>query len=248
MPPEIQDATSKEALIVGASSGIGEALARVLDKNGYRLTLAARSTQRLQALQQSLSRNSQISTVDLTRPAQAMEQLTDLMKSMEKVDLVVITAGVAVLNRNLDWEAERQTVAVNVDGFVAATNAAFHAFCSQGSGHLAAVSSVAAIRGSGRAPAYNASKAFVSNYLEGLRFKARMMRLPLFVTDIRPGFVATPMLQGAHLPWVATAETAAVQIFRALVKKRKTVYVTARWRLVAWLLKLAPEALCTRFG
>jgi short-subunit dehydrogenase len=226
MPTEMQDPTAKTALIIGASSGIGEALARVLDQSGYRLALAARRTERLQALQQTLKQPSKIGTVDLTRAAQAMERLTDLIKSTGKVDLAVITAGVALFNRELDWEMERQTVAVNVEGFVAAANTLFLCFCQQGRGHLAAVSSVAAIRGSGRAPAYNASKAFVSNYLEGLRLKARMMHLPIFVTDIRPGFVATAMLHGAGLPWVATPETAAGQIYRAIARNRKTAYIT----------------------
>jgi len=104
-------------------------------------------------------------------------------------------------------------------------------------------SSIAAIRGGGDAPAYNASKAFVSNYLEGLRQMAAKMKLPLTVTDIKPGFVDTVMAQGEGLFWVAPAEKAAKQILEAVEKKKDHAYVTKRWRLVAWVLKLLPGRL-----
>ena len=115
------------------------------------------------------------------------------------------------------------------------------------SGHIVGISSVAAIRGSGNEPAYNASKAFQSNYLQGLRQKFHKLKLPVAVTDVQPGFVDTAMAQGEGLFWVAPPEKAAQQIFNSIRKRRKHVYVTRRWRLIAWLLKILPDSLYDRF-
>ena len=102
------------------------------------------------------------------------------------------------------------------------------------------ISSVAGLRGDYLAPSYAASKAYQINYLEGLRIKAAKTKLPIFITDIRPGFVNTAMAKGDGLFWVAPVEKAATQIFQAVVKKRNIVYVTKRWKLMAYLLKLLP--------
>jgi len=82
---------------------------------------------------------------------------------------------------------------------------------------------------------------FVCNYLEGLRHIAIKSRKPIFVTDVQPGFVKTPMSRGNNLFWISTVEKAASQIYDAIVKKKKHAYITKRWRLVAWLLKIVPD-------
>jgi short-subunit dehydrogenase len=111
---------------------------------------------------------------------------------------------------------------------------------------LVAISSVAALIGSRQAPAYSASKAFVSNYLEGLRGVMRNLRLPITITDIRAGFVDTVMAQGSGIFWMASREKAARQIYHAITKKRAHIYVTRRWRLIAWLFKIIPHSLLLR--
>jgi short-subunit dehydrogenase len=115
---------------------------------------------------------------------------------------------------------------------------------ARGSGHLVGISSVAAVRGIGGAPAYAASKAFVSNYLQGVRYHLKKLKLPIVVTDVQPGFVDTRMAGGRF--WMASSETAARQIAAAIRKRRQHVYVTRRWRLVAWLMKVVPDALYAR--
>ena len=92
-------------------------------------------------------------------------------------------------------------------------------------------------------PAYNASKAFMSNYLEGLRVRARTAGLPILVSDIRPGFVDTAMAQGKGLFWVASPQKAASQIYKAIHCQAKHAYVTKRWSVIAWLLKVLPAFL-----
>jgi short-subunit dehydrogenase len=86
---------------------------------------------------------------------------------------------------------------------------------AKGSGHLVGISSIAALRGDRESPAYNASKAFESNYLKELRQKVRNSRLSIIITDVKPGFVDTAMAKGDGIFWAAPVEKAAVQIYNA---------------------------------
>jgi len=157
------------------------------------------------------------------------------------------SSGTGFLNEELDWEKERDTLAVNVTGFARAAVFFMTQFARQGGGHLAGISSIAALRGSGTAPAYAASKAFVSNYLEGMRLWAARSGARITVTDIMPGFVDTDMAKGEGLFWVASPEEAARQILRAVKKGKRLVYITRRWALVAWALRRLPEWALRRF-
>jgi len=234
------------AIIVGASSGIGAALARELAAHGYTLGLVARREDWLRQLQAGLNVESYIKRIDVADPASAIPLLAQLVSEMGDVELFVLNAGVGFLNRELEWGPERETIEVNVLGFSAALNVAFATLKARGSGHIVGISSIAALRGSRHAPAYGASKAFMSNYLEGIRHRCRRQGLDITVTDIQPGFVRTAMAQGDRLFWMASAEKAARQIYGAIAAKRPHAYVTRRWRLVAWLLKGLPRALYER--
>lgn len=230
------------AIIIGASSGIGAALARSLSKRGYRVGLAARRVELLEQVRAQLPNPAFIQAIDTSRPEQAMPALRALVAAVGDVELYVISSGLGFLNPQLAWPEERQTIEVNVLGFAAMVNAAVHALEERGSGHLVGISSIAAIRGGRAAPAYNASKAFVSNYLEGIRQRCHRSGLPITVTDIQPGFVATALAQSSRLFWVASVEQAAEQIFAAIRRRKRHAYVTRRWRLVAWLLRGLPAA------
>jgi short-subunit dehydrogenase len=234
------------AIIVGASSGIGAALARQLSADGYKVGLVARRLELLRELQAHLPNPSFVRQLDVARPEEGMVVLRELIAEMGDVELFVINAGVGALNPSLDWQPERQTIDVNVTGFAAMANVALHALEARGSGHLVGISSIAALRGSRYAPAYAASKAFVSNYLEGLRQRCRHKGLPIAVTDIQPGFVDTPMAQSPTLFWMASADEAARQIRAAIRSRRRHAYITRRWRLIAWLLKCLPAAIYER--
>ncbi len=229
----------KKAIIIGASSGIGLELARVMSREGYSVGVAGRRLELLEGLQKELPGRSYIKRIDVTHPS-AMDQLKELITEMDGADVVVISSGTGFINPILEWAKEKETIDVNVSGFAAMANVSFEYFRGRGSGQIVGLSSVAAIRGGAGAPAYNASKAFVSNYLEGLRQKAVKLKLSLTVTDIQSGFVDTAMAQGEGLFWVAPAEKAARQIFSAIEGKKSHAYVTKRWRLIACLLKLLP--------
>ncbi|WP_255167428.1 SDR family NAD(P)-dependent oxidoreductase [Natrononativus amylolyticus] len=232
------------AIVVGASSGIGEAVARALADEGYAVGLTARRVERLREIAVDLPTDAYVAAMDVAVTQRARETFDDLCETMDSVDLVVISAGVGPANRDLEWGPERETIAVNVCGFAAISTAALAHFERRGSGHLVGISSVASVFGNGVAPAYNASKAFVSTYLEGLRYRQAGRESEIAITTVEPGYVDTDLAAGEF--WMCSPETAAEQIVRAIDARREHVYVTRRWRLVAWLLALLPERVLRR--
>lgn len=230
----------KRAIVIGASSGIGRALVKVLSEHDYEIGLAGRRTDLMEALCREIRTRTYMASLDLTRPQEARRRLQDLIDEMGGVDLIVVNSGVG--HSNPDWEEEYGILAVNVIGFAAVANLAMSYFSQRGSGHLVGISSISALRG--LTAAYSGSKAFVATYLEGLRLKASRLGLDVHVTDVKPGWVDTAMTAGGRgMFWIASADEAAHQIYDAIRKKRRHVYVTRRWRLMAWLLKSIPYPL-----
>lgn len=227
----------RKAIVIGATSGIGKALACVLVSDNYIVGVTGRRRELLTELKDIFQDRVYIKELDVAN-ANARDALQALIKKMEDVDIIIISAGTGELG--LNWETEKETIATNVLGFTAMANVAFHYFSSKGSGHIVGISSVGAIRGGGGA-AYNASKAFVGNYLQGLRVHAYKKGKNITITDIQPGFVDTDMAKGTGLFWVATPEKAATQIYSAIRRKKKHAYITRRWRLIAVLLKILPD-------
>ena len=236
----------KKILIVGATSGIGKELAKIYSRQGWEVAIAGRRTELLDKLSEELPAKTYRLTLDVAKTEETKRSIEKLFDDIQGVDLVVINAGIGHLNDALNWEKEKETIETNVLGFAVVANAAMRHFLKKGTGHLVGISSIACLRGSHIAPAYNASKAFVSNYLEGLRVKVAKKNLPITVSDIRPGLVDTEMAKGEGLFWLAPPEKAANQIFQAIEKKREIAYVTKRWALIALLLKLMPNFLFKR--
>jgi short-subunit dehydrogenase len=118
----------KNAIVVGASSGIGLELARILAADGYGVGLVARRRELLEKLAQELSTPVWTKTVDVAQTDEAMSRLRELIAEMKDVELFVISAGTGALNPELEWEPERATIAVNVAGFAAAANVAVEHF------------------------------------------------------------------------------------------------------------------------
>ena len=235
----------KKAIIVGATSGIGNALAKILVENDYMIGITGRRKTELQKLKKLNPKNFSISAFDCTRENNS-EKLEDLVAQLDGLDLLVLSAGTGDLNENLEYEIEHATNQLNVIAFTEVVDWAFNYFEKQGKGHLVAISSIGGLRGSRMAPAYNASKAYQINYLEGLRQKAKHSKKQIYVTDVRPGFVDTDMAKGEGQFWVATKGKAAKQIY-GLIKRKKTVgYVTKRWRLISLLLKTVPNGIYKR--
>lgn len=233
----------KKAIVVGATSGIGKELARLLAKNGYLVGVTGRRKALLVALKQENPEAYFTKTFDVTDTTLSILELTELVAELGGLDLLVISSGTGELNDNLDFEPEKRTIDTNVVGFTVVADWAFNYFKSQKFGHLAAITSIAGIRGMRQSPSYGSTKAYQINYLQALRQKAGFLELPITITDIRPGFVDTDMAKGEGLFWVASPERAAKQMCRALLKKKRVVYVTRRWALVVWLIRRIPNYL-----
>jgi short-subunit dehydrogenase len=230
-----------KAVVIGATSGIGKELAKVLSQNGFTLGITGRRSDLLFELKEELRTETYIKRIDISQPDNAMKLLAELITEMAGVDVIIISSGVCFDNQELDWNKEKATLDVNVSGFAAMANVAFNYFCKQGTGHIVGISSIRSHRGGWSAPAYNASKAFISNYLEGLRIKSNKMSINIHITDIKPGFVNTPMIKNRKNRFlVISVEKAANQIFNAIKNKKKSAYVTKQWALIAFLLKIMP--------
>ena len=240
--------SGRTAVIIGASSGIGEALAHQLNREGWRLGLLARRLDRLEALRQTLAPDTVVRRIDVTHD-DAAAILDEVLDELGGVDLIIISAGAGHNNRDLNVELDVDTVTVNVLGFMKTAQVAVRHFLRRGRGHLVGISSIAALRGNGAGAAYAASKAFQSVYLDGLRDLARQSGLPIVVTEVQPGFVDTAMMKPerpyrrvARWLLVSSPAVAAQQIMRAIRKRAKHAYITRRYALVASLLKLLPRA------
>jgi len=165
---------------------------------------------------------------------------SELVDQIGGLDLLIISAGIGEENKELNFHIENNVIKTNIQGFTCLADWGMSYFKAKGHGHMVNISSVAGIRGNGLAPSYNATKAYQINYLEGLRLNAYRSAKNIFVLDVRPGFVDTAMAKGDGLFWVAPVEKAAQQIFKAIKRKKRIVYITKRWRLIGFILKLLP--------
>jgi short-subunit dehydrogenase len=231
----------KKAIIIGASSGIGKELARILVGEGYKVGITGRRRDLLESLKSENTDSYFIKTFDIKDTKVAEAKLEELCTELGDLDLLILSAGTGELNDTLDFDIERRTIETNVIGWTFITDWAFKYFEKQKRGHLIAISSIAGLRGSRQSPSYNATKAYQLNYLEGLRQKVTKLKEQIFITDIRPGLVDTAMAKGEGLFWVMPVEKTARQIYKAIKKKKKIAYVTKRWKVIAAITERIPR-------
>ena len=230
------------AIVVGATSGIGRELARLLAAAGCRVGVTGRRAELLETLLAENPERYETATFDAAA-SDASQQLEGLWNRLGRVKLVVICAGTGAINPGMDEAPELHTAALNVAGFTRITGYVYKRLAAQGGGHLAAITSVMGLRGADLAPAYAASKAYQINYLEGLRKRSEKNGESVVVTDLRPGSVDTAMMQGEGHFWIATAEEAARCALRAIRRRKATQYITPRWRTIGILLRSLPRSL-----
>jgi len=233
----------KKAIVIGATSGIGKGLATALANNDYKVAITGRRTELLEELQLQNPEKFITKSFDVKEVNAIPQYLDELVNELGGLDLLVLSSGTGDINNTLDFDIEKSTIETNVLGFTCIIDWMFNFFQKQKSGHIVAITSIAGLRGGRQAPAYNATKAYQISYLEALRQKTNNLKIPIIVTDIRPGFVDTAMAKGEGKFWVATVEKVTQQIMQAIIKKKKIIYVTKRWRLIAVLFKLMPASL-----
>ena len=186
-------AAMKRAIVIGASSGIGRQVAQLLIQDGWHVGMAARRIDILKKLQQIAPDRVYIKQIDVNQPT-ASAQLLELISELGGLNLYFHAAGIGYQNRDLDEDKELRTVETNALGFARMVGAAFRYFGSHAGGHIAVVSSIAGTKGLGPAPAYSATKALQNTYLQALEQLSHQRHLHIRFTDIRPGFVDTPLL------------------------------------------------------
>lgn len=231
--------TEKTAILVGASSMLSKEIAKQLSTAGMKLVLLAQAPQSLDDLLPSLLENTLVVPFDITDDTQIQQQLAQVWQQVGGADLVLVNTGLNSYSPDLPWQLEEEIIEVNVTGFAAVCNACFRLFREQGYGQLAAINSIAGLRG-GPSVAFHASKAFAINYLEGLSMHAQRLKLPIDITDIQLGLLDKAAMQQSRI-WLSPVDEVAKQVVSALLRRKRRVVVTKRWRTVAWLTKLLPE-------
>lgn len=237
----------KRIIIIGASSGIGKEMALFYAAKGNLVGITGRRADLLQELKEFYPSNFYPSCFDVTGNDNRIH-LQKLIDQMGGLDLLIYNAGFGDPSETLMEETEIATTKTNVNGFVEIAAFAFNYFVEQGCGQIALTSSIAALRGNSWTPAYSASKAFMSNYAEGLNMKAGKLKKEIVVTDLKPGFIKTKMAKGHGQFWVASPQKAARQILSAIKNKKRVAYITRRWWLIAQIMKILPYAVYKRIA
>lgn len=237
---------NKTAIIVGASSGTGKEVAKLLLADGWNLGIAARREEPLQELKSLAPECVEVMTIDVTKP-DAAERLQSLIQRLGSIDLYFHASGIGKQNRTLEEDIELNTMETNAVGFTRMIGAAYRYFAAKGEGHIAAITSIAGTKGLGPAPAYSATKAMQATYIQSLEQQARQRGLKIRFTDIRPGFVDTALLNdGFPYPMLMRPEKVARDIVRSVYRHRHVRVIDWRYRILTFFWRLIPRWLWRR--
>ena len=237
---------NKTAIIVGASSGIGLEVAKLLLADGWHLGIAARRKEPLSELKAKAPERVEVMTIDVTKP-DAGERLQSLIQRLGRLDLYFHASGIGKQNRTLEEDIELSIMETNAIGFTRMIGTAYRYFAERGEGHIAAITSIAGTKGLGPAPAYSATKALQATYMQALEQQARQRGLDICFTDIRPGFVDTALLNDSFpYPMLMRPETVARDIVRSVYRHRHVRVIDCRYRILTFFWRLIPRWLWRR--
>lgn len=232
----------KKAIVVGASSGIGMEVAKILIEQGWTVGVAARRVELLQNIGAAA-----VEHIDVTTD-EATDALQRLIEKLGGMDLFFYASGIGKQNRELKEDIELSTVMTNGMGFMRMIGEAYRYFAAQEYGHIAAITSIAGTKGLGPAPSYSATKAMQNVYLQALEQQARSRGLDIKFTDVRPGFVDTPLLNGNfHYPMMLRPESAAKEIVYAINKRKHIRVIDWKYRILTAIWRRIPRWLWRRF-
>lgn len=238
----------KRAIVIGASSGIGREVAKLLLADGWLVGIAARREGLLMEVKAINPGMIEVMRIDVTA-ADAQERLLELAKRLGGVNLFVYCSGIGKQNPELDTGLELTTVDVNVKGFAAMVGTIFNYMAENLGGDIAVISSIAGTKGLGVAPSYSATKAFQNTYIQALEQLSNMRRLHIRFTDIRPGFVDTDLLSGSgRYPMLMQKEAVAREMLRAVYAHRHVHVIDWRYRLLVFAWRLMPRWLWRRLN
>lgn len=234
----------KRIVIVGATSGLGLELARQCIRKGWSIGAAGRRAEALDVLRAEAPGQVVTQTLDITHD-DAPQRLDALIARLGGMEIYFHAAGIGSRNMELRPDIELGTLRTNGEGFVRMVTAAFGYFRAHGGGRIAVITSIAGTRGLGPAPAYSATKRMQSNYIDALAQLARTDGLDIRFTDIRPGFVATPMLHGDY-PMLMRSDRVAREMLRALENGRRRIVIDGRYAALVFFWRLLPQWLWER--
>lgn len=253
-----------KAIVMGATSGIGMEVAKLLAERGWKVGIAGRRVDRLEMLKASQEGIVCCRQIDVTSP-DAPAHLQELIRELGGMDLYFHSSGIGWQNNSLDVAKELKTVETNGLGFVRMVDAAFNWFAKRQETamssdglkdkasfkqpslcRIACITSIAGTKGLGAAPAYSATKRFQNHYLECLSQQARMRHLNISITDIRPGFVKTDLIAGSNYPLQLDAKEVAKSIVRAIEEGKEVKVIDWRYAILVFLWGLIPRWLWTR--
>lgn len=255
-PPATPLKPRRRAILVGASSGIGAALARRLAHEGYSVALLARREAQLNALCDQINTASgEIRALPYVHDVKHYETVPALLQrivlDLGGLDLFIYNSGIQhfVGPHEFNFAADREMLEVNTLGALAWLNPVAAMFHALKAGQIVGISSVAGDRGRVGAPAYNTSKAALTTYLEALR--NRLSRRGVTVLTVKPGFVDTDILKAAGAKrtfWVISPDQAAASIWQAIKTRRQTAYVPGQWALLMLVIRHIPSVIFRRLS
>lgn len=241
----MSDFIDKNIWIVGASTGIGAALAKELSERGARLALSARSADKLNALKEQLGDHHVVVPVDVADQLSVKDAADQISQSFDRLDSAITMAAIfdpgAIIDTNAD--SMSSLIDVNLKGtfhFVLETLPILRA---QKGGQIALCGSVAGYRGLPNGQPYSATKAAVINLAESLRAEEKDNNIDVKV--INPGFVKTPMTDknDFEMPMIITTDQAAKSIADDLLKKKFEVHFPKKFTFIMKLLRILPAGL-----
>lgn len=231
----------KKIIIVGASSGIGRETAICFAQAGWKVGIAARRHEQLIEIQKLYPNQIYTETMDITEPS-CTKSLNSLIEKIGGMDVYLHVSGIGKQNNTLAEGIEIDTLRTNGEGFARCIGEAYRYFTKIGRGHIAAVTSIAGTKGLGMAPAYSATKRFQNTYLQCLAQLSSIKNIQVKFTDIKPGFVATELLNDVHqYPMLMTAPKVAKRIYKGILKQERSVVIDWRYNLLTMVWKLIPD-------
>ena len=226
----------KKAIVIGASSGIGLEVAKLLVGAGWTVGVGARRVERMQQIGAVA-----VEQIDVTE-SNATATLQQLINKTGGMDLFFYASGIGKQNRELHEDIELATMQTNALGFTRMIGAAYRYFALQGNGHIAAITSIAGTKGLGPAPAYSATKAMQATYLQALEQQSNKRGLDIRITDIRPGFVDTALLSGdVRYPMMLRPERVAKEIVAAINRQSHVRIIDWKYRILTAFWRRIPR-------
>lgn len=240
----------KKAIIIGATSGIGQAVMLELTRRGWEVGIAGRRQEQLIELQRTNLNVIATQRIDITHPDAADQLHTLIGKMGGDIDLYFHSSGIGYQNPSLNIDKELRTVETNALGFTRMVTAAYHYFLQHPDrpGHIAVISSIAGTRPLGATPAYSATKRYINHYMDCLRQLLHIQGVRhLCLTDIRPGFVRTPLLtDGGNYPMQLDVNQVAKEIVDGLERRKSVITVDWKYRLLVFFWRLIPRFIWLR--